>query len=191
MESSCQKHHTHVFSMNFRETKLPGVFEVLLEEKRDDRGFFARTWCEQEFRELGLNPRVVQCSISFNERKGTLRGIHYQARPYGEAKLVRCTKGSLYDVALDLRPDSPTYLQWTAAVLTADNHRALYIPEGCAHGLLTLEDDTEAFYQISEFFHPEAARGVRWNDPAFEIKWPGTIEVISDRDRTHPDFEPK
>jgi dTDP-4-dehydrorhamnose 3,5-epimerase len=155
----------------------------------DERGFFARSWCEREFREHGLNSELVQCSISFNKERGTLRGVHYQAAPNPEAKLVRCTRGSLYDVALDLRPDSSTYLKWTAAELSAENHRALYIPEGCAHGFLTLEDQTEVLYQMSEFYYPEAARGVRWNDPAFGIEWPGKVEVISERDRIYPDFE--
>jgi dTDP-4-dehydrorhamnose 3,5-epimerase len=177
--------------MIFRRTDLAGVIEIEMELHRDERGFFARSWCEREFRENGLNPKLVQCSISYNERKGTLRGVHYQAPPYPEAKLVRCTKGSLYDVALDLRPDSPSYLRSTGVELTAANHRALYIPEGCAHGFLTLEESTEALYQMSEFYHPETARGVRWNDPAFGIVWPGVAEVISERDRSFPDFKSK
>jgi len=174
--------------MIFHETKLPGVFEIHLEPKADDRGFFARSWCQKEFESNGLNPRVVQCNVSFNARKGTLRGMHYQAAPYAEAKLVRCTKGAIYDVALDLRPHSPAYQQWAAAVLTAANRRMLYIPEGCAHGFLTLEDETEVFYQMSEFYNAESGRGVRWNDPAFRIAWPGDVKVISERDRTYPDF---
>jgi dTDP-4-dehydrorhamnose 3,5-epimerase len=177
--------------MIFHKTKLTGVVEIEMELKQDERGFFARSWCQKEFREHELNPRVVQCNVSFNERKGTLRGVHYQAAPDQEAKLVRCTKGSLYDVAVDLRPESATFMQWVGTELTAANRRALYVPEGCAHGFLTLEDQTEVFYQMTEFYHPEAARGVRWNDPAFGITWPGIVEVISDRDRTHPDFEPK
>jgi dTDP-4-dehydrorhamnose 3,5-epimerase len=175
--------------MIFRETDLAGVVEIEMERHSDERGFFARTWCELEFRERGLNPKVVQSSISWNDRKGTLRGVHFQAQPHPEAKIVRCTKGSLYDVALDLRPDSATYLKWTAVELTAANHRTLYIPEGCAHGFLTLEDQTEVLYQMSEFYYPEAARGIRWNDPAFGIAWPGKVEVISERDRSYPDFE--
>ena len=174
--------------MIFNKTDLAGVIEIQMEPLRDERGFFARTWCEKEFREHNLNPRLVQCSISFNGRKGTLRGIHYQAEPFPEAKLVRCTRGSLYDIALDLRCDSPTYLRWIGAELTAENRRTLYIPEGCAHGFLTLEENTEALYQMSEFYHPESARGVRWNDPAFGIVWPGKVEVISERDRNYPDF---
>jgi len=175
--------------MIFHETDLAGVVVVEMQLLCDERGFFARSWCEREFSEHSLNPKLVQCSISFNKERGTLRGVHHQAAPNPEAKLVRCTRGSLYDVALDLRPDSVTYLKWTAAELTAENHRALYIPEGCAHGFLTLEDHTEVLYQMSEFYHPDAARGVRWNDPAFGIEWPGKVEVISERDRTYPDFE--
>lgn len=174
--------------MIFNKTDLPGVIEIQMEPLRDERGFFARSWCEKEFQEHNLNPRLVQCSISFNEKKGTLRGIHYQAEPFPEAKLVRCTRGSLYDIALDLRRDSPSYLRWIGVELSAENRRALYIPEGCAHGFLTLEENTEALYQMSEFYHPEAARGVRWNDPAFGIVWPGKVEVMSDRDRNYPDF---
>jgi dTDP-4-dehydrorhamnose 3,5-epimerase len=177
--------------MIFEDTKIAGVFVVTPERHSDQRGFFARTWCEQEFAAKGLNRRVVQCSISFNEKKGTLRGVHYQAEPYQEAKLVRCTRGSLFDVALDLRDGSPTYLEWAGIELTADNRRALYIPEGCAHGFLTLEDNTEVLYQMSEFYFPEAARGVRWNDEAFGIAWPNAVEVVSDRDRSYPDFRSK
>jgi dTDP-4-dehydrorhamnose 3,5-epimerase len=136
------------------ETKLAGVFEIHLEPRTDERGFFARTWCRQEFERERLNPNLAQCSISFNTKKGTLRGMHYQTDPYGEAKLVRCTKGAIYDVALDMRPHSATFMQWTAAELTATNRRALYIPEGCAHGFLTLDDESEVFYQMSEFYHP-------------------------------------
>jgi dTDP-4-dehydrorhamnose 3,5-epimerase len=174
--------------MIFRSTPVQGVFAAEPETHGDERGFFARSWCRREFGEKGLNPCIAQCSISFNYRRGTLRGLHYQVAPHAEAKLVRCTRGALYDVALDLRRDSETFGRWTAAELTAENRRALYIPEGCAHGFLTLEDNTEVLYQISEFHHPEAARGVRWNDPAFGIVWPGEITVISERDRTYPDF---
>jgi len=175
--------------MIFHETKLKGVFEIHIEPNTDDRGFFARSWCQKEFEDHGLNPRLVQCNISRNARKGTLRGMHYQAEPNPEAKLVRCTAGSIYDVALDIRPNSPTFGQWFGTVLTAENHHMLFIPDGCAHGLLTLEDNTEIFYQMSEFYHPELSRGVRWNDPAFKITWPAAIEVISERDRAYADFE--
>ena len=177
--------------MFFKETKVPGVMEVHMEPKADERGFFARSWCREEFEQYGLRSNVVQCSISFNSRKGTLRGMHYQAGRYAESKLVRCTKGAIYDVALDMRPSSETFLQWVGTELTAENHVALYIPEGCAHGFLTMEDETEVFYQMSESYHPEAACGVRWNDPIFNIAWPGTVEVISDRDETYPDFIPQ
>lgn len=175
--------------MIFEETKIAGVCILAPETHCDERGFFARTWCEQESAANGLNSRIVQCSISFNAKKGTLRGVHYQLEPYQEAKLVRCTQGSLYDVALDLRLGSPTYLHWVSAELTAENRRALYIPEGCAHGFLTLEDNTEALYQMSEFYHPEASSGVRWNDPAFGIAWPFPAAVMSERDRSYADFK--
>jgi dTDP-4-dehydrorhamnose 3,5-epimerase len=175
--------------MIFKQTALAGVVEVHLDPRRDERGFFARSWCEREFESHGLNPKLAQCNISFNPRKGTLRGLHHQPEPYPEAKLVRCTQGAIYDVAVDLRPHSATFRQWVAAVLSSENRHMLYIPEGCAHGLLTLADNTEVFYQMSEFYHPELARGVRFDDPAFEIVWPEKIEVISDRDRTYPDFK--
>ena len=175
--------------MTFKITKVQSVFEVHLERKEDDRGFFARSWCQREFEDRGLNSSLVQCSVSFNTRKGTLRGIHYQAAPYAETKLVRCTKGAIYDVAVDLRPQSPTFRQWTSAVLDAGTRNMLYVPEGCGHGFLTLEDETEVFYQMSEFYHPESACGVRWDDPAFDIVWPQPVAVISERDRTYPNFE--
>ena len=143
----------------------------------------------REFESHGLNSKLVQCSISFNARKGTLRGLHYQAVPHAEAKLVRCSKGAIYDVVLDLRPGSPTFRDWLAVVLTAEKRNMIYVPEGCAHGFLTLENDCEITYQMSEFYDAESARGVRWNDPAFQIKWPGRVEVISDRDRTYQDFK--
>ena len=176
--------------MTFHETALPGVFEIRLEPIPDARGFFARSWCQKEFESHGLNPRVVQCNVSFNTRKGTLRGMHYQDAPKAEAKLVRCTTGSIYDVVIDLRPQLPTFGRWIAVALAAKERNMIYVPEGCAHGFLTLEDNTEVFYQMSEFYSPESARGLRWNDPAFQIVWPAKIEVISDRDRTYPDFEP-
>jgi dTDP-4-dehydrorhamnose 3,5-epimerase len=174
--------------MILRETKLPGVFEVQLDPIPDERGFFARTWCQKEFAAHGLSPRLVQCNVSFNTRRGTLRGIHYQAAPHAEAKLVRCTKGAIYDVVVDLRPESPTLRGWMAVVLTAKNRRALYVPEGCGHGFLTLEDETEVFYQMSEFYNAKSGRGVRWDDPAFQIAWPEKVEVISERDRSYPNF---
>jgi len=175
--------------MTFRKTKLPGAMEISLDAIPDKRGFFARSWCQEEFRQNGLNPNLVQCSISFNAQRGTLRGLHYQASPFAEAKLVRCTRGALYDVVLDLRPNSPAFKQWITVCLSAANREMIYVPEGCAHGFLTLEDETEVFYQMSEFYHPESAGGVRWNDPEFGIPWPEKVKVISERDRTYPDFE--
>jgi dTDP-4-dehydrorhamnose 3,5-epimerase len=174
--------------MKFSETKLPGVFEIDLIRNCDERGFFARSWCHREAEEHGLNPRIVQCNVSFNLRKGTLRGMHYQEEPFPEAKLVRCTNGAIYDVVLDLRPNSPAFRDWIGVTLTAENRRMLYIPEGCAHGFLTLEDETEVFYQMSEFYHPESSRGVRWDDPAFQVAWPAEVLVISDKDRAYPNF---
>ncbi len=174
--------------MQFLETKLAGVFEVCPELKHDERGFFARTWCENEFAQEGLNPRLVQCSLSFSARRGTLRGMHYQVAPSAETKLIRCTQGAIYDVIVDLRPTSPTYKEWIAAVLTAENRKMIYVPEGCAHGFITQADNTEVFYQMSEFYSLAASRGVRWDDPAFGIVWPEKAQVISERDRTYPDF---
>jgi dTDP-4-dehydrorhamnose 3,5-epimerase len=176
--------------MRFIETGMPGAFVVDVEPVVDERGLFARSWCTHEFEEHGLNPRLVQCSVSLNHQKGTLRGMHYQIAPHQEAKLVRCTQGSLYDVIVDLRPESRTYLQHFGTELSASNHRALYVPEGFAHGYLTLADESEVFYQMSEFYAPAAARGVRWNDPALRISWPGPVVVISERDKSFPDFEP-
>ena len=177
--------------MLFRETKLAGVFEIHIEPRTDERGFFARTWCQKEFSDHGLNSKLVQSSVSFNRQRGTLRGVHYQAAPFAETKVVRCTSGAIYDVVLDLREQSPTFKQWFATILNAENRHSVYVPEGCAHGFLTLKEDSEVLYQMSEFHHPDAARGVRWNDPAFQIAWPEPVEVISERDRTYPDFELK
>ncbi len=174
--------------MKFNSTKLAGVVEVVPEPKSDDRGSFARTWCQREFEVNGLNPRLVQCNLSVNTHKGTLRGMHYQTEPHAEAKVVQCIRGEIYDVVLDLRNGSTTYKEWVGRVLSADQHNMLYVPEGCAHGFLTLTDDTEVFYQMSEFYEPQAARGVRWDDPAFQIVWPAAVQVISERDRTYPDF---
>jgi dTDP-4-dehydrorhamnose 3,5-epimerase len=175
-------------SMKFRETEIPGVFEIELEVKPDERGFFARTWCQNEFADHGLSPKLAQCNMSFNTRKGTLRGLHYQVAPHAETKLVRCTRGAIYDVVLDLRPQSPKFMLSVGVTLTAEKRNMIYVPEGCAHGFLTLEQGTEVFYQISEFQSPESARGVRFDDPAFRIAWPEKIEVISERDRNYPNF---
>lgn len=175
--------------MFFTETALPGAFVVELEKREDERGFFARTFCAQEFRARGLTPHFVQCSTSFNIRRATLRGLHWQAPPRSEAKLIRVTRGSIYDVIVDLRPDSQTRLQHVAIELAAGNGRMLYIPEAFAHGFQTLEDDTEVSYQMSEFFDPEYTRGARWNDLAFKIKWPLPDPIMNDRDRSWPDFQ--
>jgi dTDP-4-dehydrorhamnose 3,5-epimerase len=176
--------------MRFKETEVWGVVVVEPERHEDERGFFARTWCRQEFAARGLSPDLAQCSISFNKRRGTLRGMHYQAPPHGEVKLVRCTRGALVDVILDPRIGSPTFGKWVAVELTADNRVAVYIPEGCAHGFQTLADDTEVLYQIAGLYHPEAARGIRWDDPAFAVRWPLAPTVLSPKDLAYPDFTP-
>jgi dTDP-4-dehydrorhamnose 3,5-epimerase len=174
--------------MIFTETKLKGAFIVELAPHYDERGFFARSWCRREFQEHGLNPNLVQCNISYNKKKGTLRGMHLQLAPFVEAKLVRCTRGKIYDVIIDLRQGSPTCLQWLGVELFASSHQMLYVPEGFAHGFQTLEDDTEVFYQMSEFYSPECSRGLRWDDPVFGIAWPLPVSVISSKDATLPDF---
>lgn len=175
--------------MIFTETQLKGAYIIEPEKKADERGFFARTWCQHEFEAQGLNPRLMQCNISYNAQRSTLRGMHYQAAPYAETKLVRCTRGAIHDVIIDLRPDSATYRQYITVLLDADNYRMLYIPEGFAHGFQTLEDDTEVFYQMSAVYNPKAGRGVRWDDPAFSIDWPqAECRHMSDRDRNWPDF---
>jgi dTDP-4-dehydrorhamnose 3,5-epimerase len=172
----------------FTETALKGAFLIDPERREDERGFFARTWCQREFASHGLRTQWVQCNISFNRQKGTLRGMHYQVPPYEEAKLIRCTRGAMYDVIIDLRADSSTFTRWVAVELTADNRRMLYIPEGFAHGFQTLTDGTEIFYQMSQFYAPEYASGVRWDDPALNIAWPADERTISERDRSYPDF---
>jgi dTDP-4-dehydrorhamnose 3,5-epimerase len=174
--------------MRFIQTNLKGAYILEPEKFEDERGFFARTWCQQEFTDLGLDAELVQCSISFNKKKGTLRGMHWQLPPYAETKLVRCTKGAIYDVIVDLRENSPTFLQWIAAELTAENRTALYVPKGFAHGFQTLEDNTEVLYQISEFYAPDYARGFRWNDPTFQINWPLEVSVISIKDKEYEDY---
>lgn len=173
--------------MRFLPTSLAGVRMVEQERHEDARGFFARTWCARELAEAGLEPALSQCSVSFNRRKGTLRGLHYQAPPHAEVKLVRCTRGALLDVAVDLRPDSPGFLQSVGVELTADNGRALYIPRGFAHGFYALADATEVEYFISTRYVPEAARGVRFDDSLLGLRWPGEVEVIAPRDRSYPD----
>ena len=174
--------------MIFNQTVLEGAYVIEAEPTEDERGSFARTFCQREFEALGLNPRVSQCSTSFNGVRGTLRGMHFQAAPWCEAKLVRCTRGAIYDVIVDLRRDSSTFTQWSATELTADNRLAVYVPEGFAHGFLALSDAAEVLYQISQSFEPRAAQGVRWNDPAFGIQWPMAPTVISAKDSAYPDF---
>ena len=176
-------------TMIVTETELPGAYVVDLEPIEDPRGFFARTWSDKEFAERGLETRVAQCNISLTKRRGTMRGLHFQRSPHEETKFVRCTRGALHDVIVDLRPDSVTFRRWIALELSQDNRRALYVPRGFAHGFQSLVDDTEVFYMISEPYAQESASGVRWDDPAFGILWPlGDPKEISDKDRTWPDF---
>lgn len=172
----------------FTPTKLRDAYIVDIEKREDDRGFFARSWCRREFAERRMVSDLAQANVSFSLKRGTLRGMHYQMKPYEETKLIRCTRGAIYDVIIDLRPNSTTYGQWVGAELTADNYKMLYVPEGLAHGFQTLSDDAEVAYQMSQFFTPGAARGIRYNDPAFGIQWPMKVEVISSEDASWPDF---
>lgn len=172
----------------FHKTALPGTYVLDLEKLEDQRGFFARVWCAKEFAAHGLSTDLAQANIGFSRTSGTLRGMHYQGAPYGETKLVRCTMGAIYDVVVDLRPASPTYKHWIGVELTADNRQMLYIPEGCAHGYQTLVDNSEIFYQASQFYAPAFAQGVRYNDPAFGIQWPLAVQVISDTDANWPTY---
>jgi dTDP-4-dehydrorhamnose 3,5-epimerase len=175
--------------MIFKETALKGAYVIDPELLEDERGFFARIFSGKEFKERGLNPNVAECSISYNEKRGTLRGMHYQTTPFEEVKLVTCTRGAVYDVILDLRHDSPTFGHWSAVELSDTNYLTLYIPKGLAHGFQTLEDNSMIYYQISEFYHPEKACGVRWDDPAFCIEWPKVNKrIISEKDRGYPDY---
>jgi dTDP-4-dehydrorhamnose 3,5-epimerase len=176
--------------MIFKRTKLAAATVIDLEVRNDERGFFARSFCEREFAEHGLPTRFPQCNISHNLRGGTLRGMHYQAAPHREAKLVRCIRGAIFDVIIDLRVGSPTRYEWIGEELTADNGRALFVPEGFAHGFITLVDDTQVFYHMSELFQAEGGRGARWDDPRFGVTWPRAPQVISERDATYPDFDP-
>ena len=175
--------------MQFQQTSLPGVFTVDLQKHGDDRGFFARVFCRREHEEQGLASQIVQVNNSLGARKGTLRGLHYQLAPHAETKLVRCLRGSLWDVALDLRPGSETFGKWHGEILTSENRRMLYVPKGCAHGFITLEDDTEILYLVDQYYAPQAERTVRWNDPRFSIGWPLEPTLVSDKDASAPDFD--
>ena len=175
--------------MIFEETRLKGAYLIRPERLEDERGFFARVWCQREFQEQGLEVALAQCNISYNRKKFTLRGMHFQKRPYEEVKLVRCTAGAIFDVIVDIRPDSPTFRDWLGVELNAENRHILYIPKGFAHGFLTLSDDVEIFYQMSEFYTPGAGRGFRWDDPAIGIRWPLTATpILSEQDRAWPAF---
>jgi dTDP-4-dehydrorhamnose 3,5-epimerase len=175
--------------MRFTESPVVGAYVVEPEPRGDERGVFSRVWCQREFAERGLNGAFVQCNDSFSASRGTLRGLHYQTPPHQEAKLARCVRGAVFDVLVDLRSDSPTYRQWFGAELTADNRKMLYVPEGCAHGYLTLMDNSEVMYEVTSFYHPEAERGIRWNDPQFAIAWPnGGPRTVSAKDQAWPDY---
>ena len=175
--------------MRFTETPVTGAFLIEPDSRRDDRGWFSRVWCQREFAEHGLNGTFVQCNASFSRHSGTLRGLHYQTAPYAEAKLIRCLRGAIFDVIVDVRPESSTYLRWYGTQLTPDGYTMLYVPEGCAHGYLTLEDHSEVEYPVSQFYRPDAERGIRWNDPSFAIAWPQTTtRTISVKDQSWPDF---
>jgi dTDP-4-dehydrorhamnose 3,5-epimerase len=172
--------------MIFKETEVRGVFVLELERVEDERGFFARTWCQKEFQMHSMVSHLVQANISFSKKKGTLRGMHYQASPHRDTKVVRCTRGAIFDVVIDLRPESPTFSRWIGIELTADHYRMLYAPENCAHGYLTLEDSTEVTYLVSQSYHRELERGVRFDDPAFGVRWPMDVQVISEKDNSWP-----
>jgi dTDP-4-dehydrorhamnose 3,5-epimerase len=176
------------YGVNFIETRLKGAYTIEIKRIVDERGFFARGWCQNEFREHGLNPKLAQLNIAHNHKSGTLRGMHFQNAPKAEAKLVRCTRGAIFDVIIDLRRDSPTHGQWIGAELTAENHQMLYVPEGFAHGYQTLVDDTEIYYLTSEFYAPGCASGVKFDDPAFGIQWPLAVELVSNQDRNWPSY---
>jgi len=174
----------------FKETLLKGAFIIELEKIDDIRGFFSRVWCQEEYKAYGLNPNIAQCNLTFSASKGTLRGLHYQIAPYQEAKSVRCIRGKIYDVIVDLRPKSPTYSQWMGIELSAENRKMLYIPENFANGYLTLADNTEVFYQVSQLYSPGSQGGIRWNDPSINIKWPNSANlIITEKDKNWPDFK--
>ncbi|MDH5262943.1 MAG: dTDP-4-dehydrorhamnose 3,5-epimerase [Gammaproteobacteria bacterium] len=175
--------------MRFVATEIPGCAMVEIEPHQDERGFFARTWCRNEFAGAGFSSQLVQCSVSRNRKRGTLRGMHFQLPPSCEGKLVRCTRGAIVDVVVDLRSTSPCYLDHVSVELTADNGRAVFIPPGCAHGFQTLEDNSDVFYQMTDVFAPELAAGLRWNDPALAIDWPVDSPIMNQRDRNYPDLD--
>ena len=174
--------------MIFTETKLKGAFIIEIKQLEDERGFFGRSWCKKEMEEHGLKTNVVQANTSFSKRKGTIRGFHFQKHPDEETKLIRCTKGAIYDVIIDLRKDSPTYMQWIGVELTEDNYKMVYVPENFAHGFLTLTDNVEVYYLVTNFYTPHAEEGIRYNDPAFNIQFPAPVEVVSEKDMSHPNF---
>jgi dTDP-4-dehydrorhamnose 3,5-epimerase len=174
--------------MIFTETPLKGAYIIEIEKIEDERGFFGRSFCRREMEKHGLNGEIVQANTSFSKKKGTLRGLHYQVAPHQESKLMRCVSGAIYDVIIDLRPGSPTFMRWTSAELSQDNYRMLYIPEGFAHGYMALTDNAGVYYNVSAFYVPGSEKGIRWNDPAFKISWPMEPRVISEKDRQHPDF---
>lgn len=175
--------------MIFTQTDLKDACVIDLERHEDERGFFARSWCVREFQEMGLDTGLLQCNLSYNTEKGTTRGMHYQRPPYAETKLVRCVRGAIYDVIIDLRPSSSTFRQWIGVELTAENRSMLYVPKGFAHGFQTLSDDTEVLYMMSEFYAPDHADGLRWDDPLLGITWPGEVRSMSEKDRTYPDSD--
>lgn len=177
--------------MKFTETSLKGAYIIEVDKLNDDRGFFGRLWCEKEMKEFDLNTNIVQSNVSLSRKKGTIRGMHFQRSPFQETKLVRCTKGAVYDVIIDLRPDSPTFKKWIGVKLTEDNHKMIYVPENFAHGFITLEDNSEVYYLVTQFYYKEQEAGFRWDDPAFGIEWPIEMKEISDKDRVHPDFNLK
>jgi len=176
--------------VQFIPAQLAGAYLIELEAYHDERGYFMRTWCRRELSEQGLNADLVQCSLSHNRRRGTVRGMHYQRPPHGETKIVRCSRGAIFDIIIDLRPDSPTHQRWQGFELTAENHRMLYIPPGMAHGFITLVDDSDVAYMMSDWHEPSSAAGVRWNDPQFDVRWPIPVAVIADRDKNYPDYSP-
>lgn len=177
--------------MIFKETPLKGAFEIEVQKIDDERGFFGRLWCEKELKAHGLNTNIVQSNVSLSKNKGTLRGMHFQRNPFQETKLVRCTKGAVYDVIIDLRPDSPTFKKWHGVKLSEEKHNMIYVPENFAHGFLTLEDHSEVYYLVTQFYNKDMEAGLRWNDPAFGIDWPEIVQEISTKDNKHPDFDLK